>query len=125
MITLPVGRNTVTVGTLEGCTVHAWTACCSYNEKEYSYSWYTGRLSRHGWHAVAIMRRNTVRVGTLEGCAVHTRMACCSDKKVGQFDLFRGGSRGGPWGPGPPPLTTKNEAPAPKFYKTEAPEWQF
>ena len=23
------------------------------------------------------------------------------------------------------PLTTKNEAPAPKFYKTEAPEWQF
>ena len=25
----------------------------------------------------------------------------------------------------PPPLTTKNEAPAPKFYKTEAPEWQF
>ena len=24
-----------------------------------------------------------------------------------------------------PPLTTKNEAPAPKFYKTEAPEWQF
>ena len=32
--------------------------------------------------------------------------------------------RGGPRGPGPP-LTTKNEAPAPKFYKTEAPEWQF
>ena len=32
---------------------------------------------------------------------------------------------GGPRGPGPPPLTTKNEAPAPKFYKTEAPEWQF
>ena len=28
-------------------------------------------------------------------------------------------------GPGGPPLTTKNEAPAPKFYKTEAPEWQF
>ena len=27
--------------------------------------------------------------------------------------------------PGGPPLTTKNEAPAPKFYKTEAPEWQF
>ena len=26
---------------------------------------------------------------------------------------------------GAPPLTTKNEAPAPKFYKTEAPEWQF
>ena len=23
------------------------------------------------------------------------------------------------------PLTTKNEAPAPKFYKIEAPEWQF
>ena len=33
---------------------------------------------------------------------------------------------GGPRGPGlPPPLTTKNEAPAPKFYKNEAPEWQF
>ena len=30
-----------------------------------------------------------------------------------------------PGGPGPPPLTTKNEAPAPKFYKIEAPEWQF
>ena len=28
-----------------------------------------------------------------------------------------------PGGPGPP--TTKNEAPAPKFYKIEAPEWQF
>ena len=37
--------------------------------------------------------------------------------------MFRGGSRGAR-GPGPP-LTTKNEAPAPKFYKTEAPEWQF
>ena len=24
-----------------------------------------------------------------------------------------------------PSLTTKNEAQAPKFYKTEAPEWQF
>ena len=23
------------------------------------------------------------------------------------------------------PLTTKNEAPAPKFYKIEASEWQF
>ena len=32
---------------------------------------------------------------------------------------------GGARGPGTPPLTTKNEAPAPKFYKTEAPEWQF
>ena len=30
---------------------------------------------------------------------------------------------GGPRGPAPP--TTKNEAPAPKFYKIEAPEWQF
>ena len=28
---------------------------------------------------------------------------------------------GGPW----TPPTTKNEAPAPKFYKIEAPEWQF
>ena len=28
-----------------------------------------------------------------------------------------------PGGPGPP--NHKNEAPAPKFYKTEAPEWQF
>ena len=26
---------------------------------------------------------------------------------------------------GPAPLTTKNEAPAPKFSKIEAPEWQF
>ena len=30
---------------------------------------------------------------------------------------------GGPGGRAP--LTTKNEAPAPKFYKTEASEWQF
>ena len=37
-------------------------------------------------------------------------------------DIFQGRIQGG--GPGPP-LTTKNEAPAPKFYKTEAPEWQF
>ena len=38
--------------------------------------------------------------------------------------IFRGGSGGGPRRPGPP-LITKNEAPAPKFYKIEAPEWQF
>ena len=36
----------------------------------------------------------------------------------------QGRIQGGPGGPDPP-LTTKNEAPAPKFYKTEAPEWQF
>ena len=30
-----------------------------------------------------------------------------------------------PGGARAPPPTTKNEAPAPKFYKTEAPEWQF
>ena len=36
-----------------------------------------------------------------------------SDRKIP-----RGGSRGAP-------LITKNEAPAPKFYKIEAPEWQF
>ena len=41
----------------------------------------------------------------------------------GSGGLIRGGS-GGAQGPGPP-LTTKNEAPAPKFYKIEAPEWQF
>ena len=35
-----------------------------------------------------------------------------------------GADPGGPWGPGPP-LITKNEAPAPKFYKIEAPESQF
>ena len=35
-----------------------------------------------------------------------------------------GADPGGAQGPRPPP-TTKNEAPAPKFYKTEAPEWQF
>ena len=34
------------------------------------------------------------------------------------------GAGADPGGPGPP-LTTKKEAPAPKFYKTEAPEWQF
>ena len=37
--------------------------------------------------------------------------------------LFPGADPGGPRGLGP--LTTKNEAPAPKSYKTEAPEWQF
>ena len=37
---------------------------------------------------------------------------------------YQGRIQGGAGGPGPP-LTTKNEAPAPKFYKTEAPEWQF
>ena len=36
----------------------------------------------------------------------------------------QGRIQGGPRGPGPP-LITKNEAPAPKFYKIEAPEWQF
>ena len=35
-----------------------------------------------------------------------------------------GADPGGAPGPGPPP-TTKKDAPAPKFYKTEAPEWQF
>ena len=38
-------------------------------------------------------------------------------------DVMQGWIWGGPGGPGPP--TTKNEAPAPKFYKIEAPEWQF
>ena len=37
--------------------------------------------------------------------------------------LMQGQIRRGPRGLGPP--TTKNEAPAPKFYKIEAPEWQF
>ena len=36
-------------------------------------------------------------------------------------EFLQGQIQGGPG----PPLTTKNEAPAPKFYKTEAPEWQF
>ena len=40
------------------------------------------------------------------------------------LSVTQGRIQGGPGGPGPP-LTTKNEAPAPKFYKTEAPEWQF
>ena len=38
-------------------------------------------------------------------------------------ELMQGQIQGGPGAR--PPLTTKNEAPAPKFYKTEAPEWQF
>ena len=36
-----------------------------------------------------------------------------------------GADPGGAPGAWTPPLTTKNEAPAPKFYKTEAPECQF
>ena len=35
-----------------------------------------------------------------------------------------GADPGGGTGARAPP-TTKNEAPAPKFYKTDAPEWQF
>ena len=41
-----------------------------------------------------------------------------------RFSMIKQGQiQGGPgaW----TPLTTKNEAPAPKFYKIEAPEWQF
>ena len=39
---------------------------------------------------------------------------------------YQGRIQGGaPGARAPPPLTTKIEAPAPKFYKTEAPEWQF
>ena len=38
--------------------------------------------------------------------------------------IIPGVDPGGPRGPGPS-LTTKNEAPTPKFYKNEAPEWQF
>ena len=34
------------------------------------------------------------------------------------FRVQAGADPGGPRGPGPPPPTTKNEAPAPKFYKT-------
>ena len=45
-------------------------------------------------------------------------------KLYGRTQLLQGQIQGGARGPGPP-LTTKNEAPAPKFYKTEAPEWQF
>ena len=37
--------------------------------------------------------------------------------------LSAGADPGGPRARAPP--TTKNEAPAPKFYKIEAPEWQF
>ena len=46
---------------------------------------------------------------------------------VDSMELGYGVSRGGSRGPKGPrlPLTTKNEAPAPKFYKIEAPEWQF
>ena len=44
--------------------------------------------------------------------------------KLGGGGKKQGRIQGGPGGPGPPP-TTKNEAPAPKFYKIEAPEWQF
>ena len=36
-----------------------------------------------------------------------------------------GADPGGALGDRAPLTTTKNEAPAPKFYKIEAPEWQF
>ena len=39
--------------------------------------------------------------------------------------VYSGADPGGAPGAQAPPMTTKNEAPAPKFYKTEAPEWQF
>ena len=38
--------------------------------------------------------------------------------------IYQGQIQGGALG-ARAPLTTKNEAPAPKFYKTEAPQWQF
>ena len=41
-----------------------------------------------------------------------------------RVELFSEADPGGAQGPRPH-LTTKNEAPAPKFYKIEAPEWQF
>ena len=41
-----------------------------------------------------------------------------------QQNLTAGADPGGAPGASPPP-TTKNEAPTPKFYKIEAPEWQF
>ena len=40
-------------------------------------------------------------------------------------DNYAGADPGGAPGARLPPPTTKNEAPAPKFYKIEAPEWQF
>ena len=39
--------------------------------------------------------------------------------------ITSGADPGGAPGARAPPLTTKNEAPTPKFYKTEAPEWLF
>ena len=45
------------------------------------------------------------------------------DNRIIAYTEIRGRSRGAP-GPGPP-LTTKNEAPAPKFYKTEAQNGSF
>ena len=44
--------------------------------------------------------------------------------KIGYTYYCAGADPGGLQGPRSP-LTTKNEAPAPKFYKIEAPEWQF
>ena len=44
-----------------------------------------------------------------------------ADKKKKKIDEETGADPGGPR----VPPTTKNEAPAPKFYKIEAPEWQF
>ena len=55
-------------------------------------------------------------------CFPITKMLLCI--LIWGKDLSQGQIQGGPWGPRPP-LTTKNEAPAPKFYKIEAPEWQF
>ena len=46
-------------------------------------------------------------------------------RKLSSVDIWRiTGAYPGKAG-GPAPLTTRNEAPAPKFYKIEAPEWQF
>ena len=47
-----------------------------------------------------------------------------TNKGAAAIAYTTGADPGGAGGPAPP-LTTKNEAPAPKFYKNEAPEWQF
>ena len=64
------------------------------------------------------------RTGTFRVCISLRSTHCGTSDHVRHPCLLSGADPGGARGPGPP-LTTKNEAPAPKFYKIEAPEWQF
>ena len=70
-----------------------------------------------------VIRVTNINQNAKKGPLSHQKMKCSFLDYI-QLLMITGADPGGPWGPGSP-LITKNEAPAPKFYKIEAPEWQF